>query len=179
MRTRTLVVGLAIAMAWLEGGVAVGRQAKAAPTRAEIVRAATDIMRAAGYCTLATTEGVQPQARLIDAFEPEPDLTVWMATKPNTRKVAQIRKNPRVALLYFDPKSSGYVTLLGEAVLVTDPAEKARRWKDRWAAFYKDRNRGDDYLLIRVKPHTLEVSSPSHGMQNDPDTWRPVILSLR
>jgi len=30
-----------------------------------------------------------------------------------------------------------------------------------------------------VKPHTLEISSPSHGMQNDPDTWRPVILNLR
>jgi len=44
---------------------------------------------------------------------------------------------------------------------------------------YKDANRGDDYLLIRFTPTRLEISSPGEGMQNDPTTWRPVILDLR
>ena len=163
----------------LSARAALAQSAAPSPTREQVLSAASDIMRAAIYCTLATAEGEQPQARILDPFEPEAGLTVWFATKPNTRKVAQIRKDPHVALLYFDTKSLGYVTLLGEAALVTDAAEKAKRWKDRWAALYRDRNRGDDYLLVRVTPRRVEVSSPSRGMNNDPATWLPVVLELR
>jgi len=67
----------------------------------------------------------------------------------------------------FDPNSMGYATLLGRAALVSDPAEKAKRWKDDWAKLYKDRNRGDDYLLIKVTPIRLEVSAEGEGIRND------------
>ena len=42
----------------------------------------------------------QPQARLMDAFEPEADLTVWLATNARTRKVRQLRHDPRATLAY-------------------------------------------------------------------------------
>jgi general stress protein 26 len=77
------------------------------------------------------------------------------------------------------PSGAGYVTLLGRAVIVTDPAEKARRWKEAWASFYDDRNRGDDYTLIKVTPSRLEIVSLAHNIINDPVTWRPVIVDLR
>jgi general stress protein 26 len=41
-------------------------------------------------------------------------------------------------LLYFNAAAAEYVTVLGTATLVTDSAEKARHWKEEWAAFYKD-----------------------------------------
>ncbi len=56
---------------------------------------------------------------------------------------------------------------------------KARRWKDEWVAFYKDRNRSDDYVLIRVVPTRLEIVAEALGMKPDPATWRPVILDLK
>jgi general stress protein 26 len=71
------------------------------------------------------------------------------------------------------------VTVIGNATLVRDAAEKAKRWKDEWAAFYKDRNKGDDYVLIRITPTRLEVVSEALGMRNDPETWRPVVLELK
>ena len=55
---------------------------------------------------------------------------------------------------------------------------KARRWKDAWASFYDDRNRGDDYMLIRVTPSRLEIVSLTHHIINDPKTWRPVTIDL-
>ncbi len=51
--------------------------------------------------------------------------------------------------------------------------------KRRVGAYYKDGNRGPDYLLIRVIPTRLEVVSPNRGLENDADTWLPVIVSLR
>ncbi len=152
----------------------------APPARADIIKAAADVMQRARYCALVTIgEDGQPQARVVDAFAPEDGLTVWIATKPVTRKVAQIRADPRVTLLYFDAADPGYVTLIGTAELVTDAAARRAHWKPAWAGFYKDENRGDDYLLIRVKPRRLEISSARHHLTGDPDTWRPVIVDFQ
>jgi PPOX class probable F420-dependent enzyme len=150
------------------------------PDRAKVIQAAREIMQAARYCVLATvgTDG-HPQARVMDAFAPENDMTVWMATNRLTRKVGEIRKDPRVTLTYYDTARMSYVTLLGTATLIADPKEKAARWKDDWAELYKERNRGDDYLLIRVKPIRLEISSVAHGLVNDPKTWAPMAIDFR
>jgi general stress protein 26 len=150
------------------------------PTRARILDAAADVMQAARYCTFVTVdEEGQPRARIVDPFPPEADMTVWMATKAATRKITQIRKNPRATLLCFDGPRKGYVTLLGTATVVTDQAEKARRWKPEWKDFYDDENRGPDYVLIRMKPSRLEILSPADGLGNDPRTWLPVSLDLK
>jgi general stress protein 26 len=114
----------------------------------------------------------------VDPFVPEADFTIWIATNPLTRKVVEIRRDPRVTLLYFNAAAGAYVTVLGAAMLVADSAEKIRHWKEEWAAYYKDGPRGDGYLLIRVRPTRLEVVSPSHGLVNDPKTWRPILLDM-
>ena len=151
----------------------------AAPERARVLSAAKDVMRQARCCTLVTvgTDG-QPQARVMDPFPPEEDLTIWLATNAATRKVAQIGRDARVTLCYFDPASKDYVVVLGRAELIRQPGEKAGRWKEEWAAFYRDKNRGDDYVLIRVKPGRVEIVSYTHGLAADPMSWRPVIVEL-
>lgn len=147
--------------------------------RAQVIAAAKDIMQEARYSTLITIgRDGQPQARIVDPFPPDSDLTIWIATNPLTRKVQEIRRDPRVTLLYFSRATFEYVTVLGTAVLDTDSLHKAVHWKGEWAALYKDQNRGEDYLLLRVRPSRLEVVSARRGMRNDPKTWRPVILDV-
>jgi general stress protein 26 len=155
------------------------QEAAAKTGRVQILKTAAEIMDAARYCTFVTVdEEGQPRARVVDPFPPESDMTVWMATKAGTRKVAQIRKNPRATLLCFDGARKGYVTLLGTAAVDEDPAQKAKRWKPEWKDFYDDENRGPDYMLIRMKPSRLEILSPADGLGNDPRTWLPVSLDL-
>ena len=76
---------------------------RAAPERAAVIVAAMEVMQAARYCALITIgpDG-RPQARTVDAFAPEDDLTVWIGTNRVTRKVAEIQANPQVTLYYFD-----------------------------------------------------------------------------
>lgn len=70
-----------------------------APPRAEVSKAARDVMEKARYCALITIgDDGHPQARVVDPFAPEEDLTVWIATNPVTRKVGQITQDPRVTL---------------------------------------------------------------------------------
>jgi len=135
-------------------------------------------MTAARYCALVTIgEDGRPRARTMDAFPPDDRFVVWMATTPRTRKVREIRRDPRVTLYYYDAAARGYVTLFGTARLVDDPEEKARRWKPGWEAFYPDRD--GSYLLIEVTPERLEISSPADGIDNDPVTWLPRSIDLR
>jgi general stress protein 26 len=146
----------------------------------DVVAVAKKLMERARYCALITMgpDG-RAEARIVDAFPPEADMTVWLATKPVTRKVEQIRKNPNVTLFYWDQASMGYVTLIGDATLIDETAEKAKRWKPEWSEFYSDANRGADYLLIRVRPIRLEIVSLADGVLNDPATWRPVQHQFR
>lgn len=97
--------------------------------RSQIIAAAREVMKQAHYCTLVTIgEEGQPQARIVDPSEPDQGFVVWLATKNATRKVAQLRKDSRATLLYFDQATLSYVTLLGGATLVSDPVEKERHW---------------------------------------------------
>lgn len=174
------IAGLLLVMAFAAPAVAGQGAPGPPPGREQIVSAARTIIGQARYSTFVTLDaGGHPQARVVDPFSPEDDLAIWIATKAQSRKVGQVTASPKVTLLYFDRTSQSYVTVIGTATLVRDPAEKAKRWKEEWAAFYRDRNTDDDYVLIRIVPVRLEVVSEALGMRNDPDTWRPVILELK
>ncbi|MCX5754721.1 MAG: pyridoxamine 5'-phosphate oxidase family protein [Gemmatimonadetes bacterium] len=153
--------------------------AQGAPTKADIVAAARDVMTRARYATLATNgPGAQPQARIVDPMLPDKDMIVWIGTNSLTRKLAEIRANNHVTLLYFDAKGLEYVTLLGTADIVTDKTEAAKHWKAEWEPFYKKGAAGADFALIRVRANRLEVVSPSHKLVNDPPNWRPAGVNL-
>jgi general stress protein 26 len=58
-----------------------------------------------------------------------------MGSNPKSLKVAQIKKNKKVSLYYFDKKNIGYVTLQGIASIVHTKNEKNHYWKKEWKNF--------------------------------------------
>lgn len=149
------------------------------PSREKLVAAAREIMQAVPFCTLITIgpDG-HPQARIVDAFAPDSAFVVWIGTNPLTRKVAEIRRDARVTLMYFNPQGLEYVTVIGHAVIDNDMQHKAAHWKASWKPLYKDEYRGADYVLVTVTPLRLEVVSVKRGIGNDPQTWRPYGVDL-
>lgn len=133
---------------------------------------ARELIHSAGICTLITLdENGEARARAMDPFLPEDDFTIWFGTNANSRKVEQIKNDPRVTLYYLDSDGSGYVTIQGIAELISDSQAKEKWWKEEWEAFYP--NKEKDYLLIKVTPKSMEVLSPPRGINNDPVTWTP------
>ena len=146
-------------------------------SREGLITAARETMTNTRYCALITTgRDGRAQARTMDAFAPEEDMTIWLATNPLSRKVAEIRRNPRVTLYYFDRESAAYVTIYGTARLVNDKTEKAKRWKEDWKTFYPDRDKS--YLLIRVTPERLEVVNINKGVVGTSPTWQPLSVTF-
>ena len=79
-------------------------------TNIRLKNVAREIMTAASTCALITIdEEGQPRVRAMDPFLPESDFTVWFGTNPKSRKVNQIKKNPKVTLYYLDSDATGYV----------------------------------------------------------------------
>jgi len=137
----------------------------------DLINVAKEIMTATGTCALITLdkEG-RPRVRAMDPFIPENDLTVWFGTNANSRKIDQIKKDPRVTLYYLDSDSSGYVMIHGIAQIINDIKEKENRWKDKWKDFYPNKK---NYLLIKVSPIWMEVISESRNIVGDTITWQP------
>ena len=141
----------------------------------KLIDAAREIMIAAGTCALITVdEEGRSRVRAMDPFPPEKDLTVWFGTNPKSRKVGQLRNDPRVTLYYLDNDASGYVMIHGTAELVDDEKEIEKRWKTEWEAFYPNQTEG--YLLIKVSPEWMEVISETRGILGDPATWEPPVV---
>jgi general stress protein 26 len=155
-----------------------GQTAPAGTSRAELLTAAREIMASARYAALITTgANGRLNARAMDPFPPTPEMVIWFGTNPRSRKIRELRRNPRVTIYYVDPVDRAYVSIHGTARLVNDPEEKARRWKDEWKAFYPDR--GKSYLLIAVTPERLEVINVKTGLNGDPITWDPHTVTFR
>lgn len=173
---RKLSVATVLLVAWFFTLPAVAQQPPV--SRDALITIAREIMTSSRYCALITKDSAgRIHARTMDAFSPEENMTVWLATNPRSRKVREIRRQPRVTLYYFNRDDQAYVSLTGMARLVNDPKEKATRWKDDWKAFYPDRAK--DYLLIEVTPETLEVVSVKKGIVGDARAWQTPTASFK
>ena len=166
------ILGVALALALPLPTLAA--QSPAAPSVAplRLDSVARRIIGAATYATFITVDNAaQPQARTVQPLAPNARWEIWFATNPRTRKVQEIRRNPRVAVHYFDPVTQSYVAISGRARLVRDRATMDAHWDAAWNTFYPDRD--SSVVLVAVTPLRVEVVSPSAGVNSDPRTWRP------
>jgi len=156
--------------------VAAGVDGAEPENRGRLLTAAREIIAASRFCALVTigADGA-PNVRMMDPFAPDEDMVVWMGTNALSRKVEDLRHNPRVAVYYADPEAPGYVTIRGVARLVDDPDETRKLWKDEWNALYpKDRS---NYILIEIRPQTIEVLNLAAGVGSDKESWEvPTIV---
>jgi general stress protein 26 len=86
----------------------------------------------------------------------EDDLaTVWFATRRDSGKIAELRRDQQVLLGYTNSSGSEWASVNGVATLVEDRAKV----KELWSPFWKNWFQGPDdpnILLIRVTPQSAE-----------------------
>lgn len=77
----------------------------------------------------ATTDKNQP---IIRSMTPviDDDMNIWLITYSNSRKVKQIKKNPKVCLFFTkQPTGDKTVCVLGKAKIITDLKTKKHVWQ--------------------------------------------------
>lgn len=134
-----------------------------------LLNAAREIMMANPYCALATLDSVgQPQVRTMNPFPLGEDMIIWFATSRKSRKVNEIRNNPKVSVYFADHKSgNGYVNIIATAVIIDDKKLLIQMKRKYWESIP---NWQDRFVLIKITPITLDVSNYSRGISGDPET---------
>lgn len=140
-------------------------------SRDTILTAAREIIMETTYCALVTVDSTgQPQIRTMNPFPVNDELITWFATSRSSRKVREIRNNPKVCVYYSDHKSAkGYVNINGTAEIIDDRELLLKMKRDYWNSIP---NWETIFVLIKIVPKSLEVINYKHGLNNDPITSR-------
>jgi general stress protein 26 len=140
--------------------------------------AAREIIKETTYCGLVTVDSTgQPQVRTMNPFPANDELITWFATSRNSRKVKEIKNNPKVCVYYANHVSAkGYVNITGTAEVIDDKELLTKMKRDYWNGIPNWR---DIFVLIKIVPKTIEVINYKHGLNNDPVTFAaPKIVDL-
>ncbi|MBL7203387.1 MAG: pyridoxamine 5'-phosphate oxidase family protein [Desulfobacteraceae bacterium] len=98
------------------------------------------------------------------------NLTIWMATFVNSRKVAQIRKNPEVHLTtgVTDMETAeSYLQIQGRAEILTDEKTKKAVWNDHLENIFSGPD-DPNYCVCKITPYRIEYQGM--GMV-PPEVW--------
>lgn len=138
---------------------------------------AKEIIANSGTCTLISLDSSgHPRARVMDPFPVEDDFVVWFGTNPMSRKVTEISNDSRVVVHYYDKRLSAYVSVYGNAEIITSENLLKKYWKSSWKEFYPNYPKG--YALVKVVPEHIELLSESHGILGDSITWQPAFVDF-
>jgi general stress protein 26 len=153
-----------------------GLSAQSAVNRDTMLVAARELMKETSYCGLVTMDSTgQPQIRTMNPFPVGEEFVIWFATSRSSRKVREIRENPKVCVYYADHvNAKGYVNITGTAVVLDDKELLNKKKRAYWESIPDWQNK---FVLIKIVPKTLEVINYKHGLNNDPVTFKaPVIV---
>jgi general stress protein 26 len=145
----------------------------------QILDAARKIIKAAEYCFFITTDETgQPNARVMQPYEPEKDFTIYFGASPRSRKVKDVLRQPKVTLTFFLPQETAYLTLMGMASVVDDIALRQLYWRSNWNDLFPGGPESADYVLIKFVPRRMEMMNYAHQAMPQPYSLYPTALVL-
>lgn len=111
------------------------------------------------HANLATCDGDQPRVRTVSPIV-EDDMSIWVTTRSTSRKVKQLRENPKICLAFVKPPDGDKaVTVIGEARIIPDLEKKRRVWK--LAPFdlhehFPDGPDSNDFCVLKIMVKRIE-----------------------
>lgn len=171
--TRHIFIGI---LAWFIA-LPVGLRAQKPVDRDMIIAAAREIIKETTYCALITLDAEgQPQVRTMNPFPANDEFVTWFATARKSRKVMEIKNNPRVSVYYADHvNAKGYVAITGTAEVIDDKALLLKMKRDYWEGI---KGWQDHFVLIRIVPKSMDVINYKRHVTNDPETLRAPSISF-
>lgn len=176
MKNKFLIPGLfLLALTFSFFDSAVNGQSSA--NRDTIIIAAHEIINETTYCALVTVDSSgQPQIRTMNPFPVKDEFVIWFATSRTSRKVKEIKNNPKVCVYFADHLTAkGYANINGSASVIDDRELLIKMKRDYWDGIQDWQNR---FVLIKIIPTSIEIINYKHGLNNDPNTLKAPMISF-
>ncbi|MBC7474203.1 MAG: pyridoxamine 5'-phosphate oxidase family protein [Candidatus Sericytochromatia bacterium] len=105
------------------------------------------------------------RSRPMGTQQVEFDGDLWFFTGKDSTKVREVNKNHQVNVSYSNPESNTYVSVSGEAQLITDKDKMKELWSPLLKAWFPDGLDDPNLSLIKVNVEKAEFwDSPSSKM---------------
>src|SRR4051812_2985758 len=112
---------------------------------------------------LLTTRDAQGRyhTRPMELQRHDEDGSLWFATSLDSRKIADLRSDPRCAVAFLE--SHAYMSISGRAELVKDEALVRELWSPAWRGWFPEGPDEPDLVLLRIVPEHVEWVRPEGG----------------
>ncbi len=145
-------------------------------TSQELLTVTREILERVEYGFIITPSSDGPDARLVKHLEIADDFTIWIGTSAYSRKARQIGAGVAASYAVESKPDFAYVTLKGQAVVVSDVGERTAHWRDGLATFFPGGPVSDEFTLIRLVPRRIELMSFGAKVYPDPVGLVPAAL---
>jgi len=151
--------------------------AQSPANRDTVILAAHEIINETTYCGLVTVDSLgQPQIRTMNPFPVKEDFVIWFATARTSRKVREIKNNPKVCVYFANHLTAkGYVNINGYASVIDNRELLIQMKRDYWNGI---KGWQDKFVLIKIIPKSIEIINYKHGLNNDPNTFKAPTISF-
>ncbi|MDX1541227.1 MAG: pyridoxamine 5'-phosphate oxidase family protein [Geminicoccaceae bacterium] len=135
-------------------------------TPGEARKKVIDLIEDVGFAMLAThAPGGAMHARPMVAKRGSSEGELWFFTYADSRKVREIRSEPRILLTYAEPKGQDYVSLNGTAEVVQDAGKVKELWREPLRTWFPKGPEDPEIALLKVEIVDAEYwDSPSSAM---------------
>ena len=117
------------------------------------------------YATLTTlTAQGALHGRPMYTCEPGKDQALWFFTEKDADKVAEIQANAQVGLGYSAPDDATYVTVAGQAEVITDRDKIKDLWREDFRGFFPKGSDDPNLALLKVTIHNGEYWDSSSNL---------------
>ncbi len=127
-----------------------------------------DVVGGPHVAAIATVDGKLPAVRfmVLNGF---PDMTFVGGTKKTSKKVAQIKKNPKVAISTWSGKefSDPYIEMQAEGKVYDDLATKKKYWNPMFEQYFKTVDNPDFVVLVFTASEIVY-----HGNMMTEEVWK-------
>lgn len=82
------------------------------------------------------------------------DFLIYFTTNTSSKKIHQLKSNPRAAVYYCQPDDWRGLNLSGTLQMVADLSIKEALWHDEWALYYPQGFTDPDYAVLAFRPQS-------------------------
>jgi len=104
-----------------------------------------------------------PDVRVLLVVAKDDVDAIWFATETESRKIAQLRANPKAAIYGFDMEAMSEFRLYGHVELLSDSASRRKIWREDFLQHFPDGVDSPTMIILRF--HTDHGIYDSYGKE--------------
>ena len=130
----------------------------------EAIQAALDLANRSQIALLGTNgDDGYPNIKAMIKAENQGLKTIWFSTNTSSKRVAQLRRDPRASVYFVDMQQWMGVMLVGKMELLQDMTSRQRLWSPGCERYYPLGVTDPDYTVLRF---TAQWGNYYHALEN-------------